>query len=268
MKMGINENLSNGDYHGDTEFLSSSSLKLLLKDERAFYKQYIEKQKWGPDNKRALDTGTYIHSLVLEPTTISQCYALYTKIRRGKEWDAFRDANKGKIIIGKDDFELGAKIQTYLRQRPELKNFISDIEPEVSLGCELEGIKIKVRADALKHTEKNVAIIDVKTTISPLRDSSLAKVVESYDYDLSAALYVDAFATINESPGPFYLYFIRKKPVDVLIYRISDELLDNGRRKYKDAIKKYKHNLKTDDWCDNSIRTLDLNERFSFYGDI
>ena len=41
LKLGFNEDISNDDYHNDREFVSSSGLKLMLKDPRKFYKNYV-----------------------------------------------------------------------------------------------------------------------------------------------------------------------------------------------------------------------------------
>ena len=43
LKIGLNNNITNEDYHNDREYESSSSLKLYLKDPKEYHNRYILK---------------------------------------------------------------------------------------------------------------------------------------------------------------------------------------------------------------------------------
>ena len=65
---------------------------------------------------------------------------------------------------------------------------------------------IKVRADYIKEG----MIIDVKTSSDPVDKFSATKTNIRFDYDLSAALYVDAFKNILEKTMASYLRLTNK----------------------------------------------------------
>ena len=47
LKLGINDEITNEDYHGDRKFESSSSLKLYLKDPKEYLKKLIFHNKFS-----------------------------------------------------------------------------------------------------------------------------------------------------------------------------------------------------------------------------
>ena len=74
-------------------------------------------------------------------------------------------------------------------------------------------------------------IIDVKTTSDPVDKFSAAKTIVRFDYDLSAALYVDAFKKYTGTKHDFIFAFLNKQNGDVGILKASEALLENGRKK-------------------------------------
>ena len=98
---GFNPKCSNEQYHGDMEYRSSSALKMMLKDPRQYYKNYVlnEPQNFNSD---ALSIGSYIHTRILEPHLVEEEYALYTGSRRsGDVWKEFKEKaeSENKTII-------------------------------------------------------------------------------------------------------------------------------------------------------------------------
>ena len=80
LKEGINH-CTNEEYHGDKSYLSSSNLKLLIKDLPRFKKEVLDGQR---ENKQvnAFDEGNYAHSLILEPNTIDDEYAFFPGFKK------------------------------------------------------------------------------------------------------------------------------------------------------------------------------------------
>ena len=77
INLGINPYISNDDYHADREFISSSGIKLIRSNPRDFYKRYVLNEDSDSKNSSALDFGNYVHSLVLEPETVVEQYAIF-----------------------------------------------------------------------------------------------------------------------------------------------------------------------------------------------
>lgn len=235
LKLGINEEMSNEEYHGDKIFLSSSALKLILRDENEFYRKYILREK--DESKSFFDFGTYIHALILEPWTVEDEFAFFGGVRRfGKTYDEFCIKNAGKIVMTLGERKLADKIMESYKSNDLATSMVSNGVPEETYAAILEGMKVKARADYIASNY----ILDVKTTSSSLTSSAIQSTIMKYDYDLSAALYLDVANAAGKNLEEFIFLFVNKKSCDILICKASPELIENGRRKYKAAIAKWK----------------------------
>ena len=231
MKLGINQ-VSNEEYHGDKTFKSSSTLKLFLKDPREYYKRYVLGEEREEMYKSAYDFGSYMHSLILEPHKTALEFAVFEgATRRGKAYEEFKSANEGKTIITASQAQQAIDLLHLYNDHVDTKGLIEDGVAEHTLCVELEGMPIKVRADYIKEG----MIVDVKTTSDPVDRFSAAKTIIRFDYDLSAALYVDAFNKYTGKNHDFVFAFINKQFGDVGVLKASEALLENGRKKYKHA---------------------------------
>lgn len=235
---GKNPKMSNGAYHGDREYLSSSALKLILKNPHEYYAKYI---KGDLSEEKAFFTfGNYIHSLILEPELVQQEYAIYEgAVRRGKHYEAFKEQNVGKLIITKSEGEAAEKIMTSYKLHKLAPCLFQGGEAEGTYATTLEGVNIKARLDYLIDG----AILDVKTTGTGVDMQSLQSTIVKYDYDLSAALYLDVVNSSKkekEFVKNFIFCFISKENYDIVLVQASQEMLENGRRKYRRAIARYK----------------------------
>ena len=57
---GIFTGITNEEYHKDTKYVSSSALKIILKDPKEYYNKYVVKLPRENQNKAAYDFGSYI----------------------------------------------------------------------------------------------------------------------------------------------------------------------------------------------------------------
>ena len=255
LEPGINKEISNEDYHLDRNYESSSSLKLFLKDSREFYKKYILGEKRDDGYKSAYDFGSYIHSLILEPEKTDSEFIVFDGLtRRGKAWTDFKEANQDRIIMTKSqDLMASSLIEAYTDNK-ETQGLIQDGCAEHTLCTNLEGMDIKVRVDYIKEG----MVIDLKTTSDPCDKYSAAKTIIRFDYDLSAALYVDAFNSYTGKKHDFIFVFLNKQNNDVAVLKASDKLLENGRRKYKAAIRGLLKARKTGIFYKEGVQEVEL----------
>lgn len=248
MKQGFYTDLSNKEYHAETGFLSSSMLKLILDSPEMYYKKYILKEVSEKHND-AFDVGTAIHTRILEPETYAGTITSFSGVRRGKRWDEFSALHKDKIILGDlQVMQVDKMYEAFLKSElgPAL---IKDGIPEYSLFTQLNGKPVKVRADYFKLSKDKckITIFDVKSTTGAIDANSFLKGAESkrLSYDLQSAFYVDAYDKnvmryISEkgtTEVEFVWIVISKDIGDIKFFKATPELLEQGREKYKRAMK-------------------------------
>lgn len=257
---GIITDLTNDKYHADKNFVSSTTLKLALKSPQDFKEVVIDKTKDIGINENAAAVGNYCHIALLEPHLLLKETAVFEGARRyGAEWDNFKKANEGKTIITESQFDLcatmfesfdSAKVQC--EEGTVLAPYLFESGyKEESLFTEIDGLLIKVRGDYRKGDGKSSEIIlrDLKTTgATPNTVEEAREICERYGYFISAALYVDAYASHFGKVPDFYLVFLSKKDFRVNVYKVSDESLERGRKKYKEGIRRINLWKKTGDY--------------------
>ncbi len=263
LKPGINK-CSNDEYHGDKEYLSSTNLKNLCKDPALFKKICIDKvpEIVPTSRQNAYDEGTYAHSLILEPELIDEEFAFFTGFRKaGKDWEAFKIANEGKILMSKPQKHRVEQWVEGYKKRKCAVELIKDGEPEASLAGELMGVPIKVRADYI-NVEKGY-IADVKTSMYPSDVDSFKYVIDSLSYDLSAALYTKMFSDFYGKQFDFYFVVLGKKDSVCQVYKTSKETMDKGYLGVMNALKVYKECKKTGIWTKpEASDSIDVDEDY------
>ena len=266
---GFNEKCSNEEYHADREYKSSSALKLILKDSRQYYKNYVlnEPQNFNSD---ALSIGSYTHTRVLEPELVDAEYAIFTGARRsGPEWKKFQEENEGKTILTLSqkslvDNMVNSYEDTHVKlgkpgneKEVSISSFFNEGFAEETLCGEINGYKVKTRFDYRKEFEDFGSINDLKTTGSPMSTrEEVEEICEYWGYDVSAALYVDLVSQETGKPHDFYFIFISKKNFETKIFKASEDMLERGRVKYLKAIEILKEAESTGVYFENKIQEL------------
>jgi hypothetical protein len=250
--MKLNLDISSADYHAENKHVSSSDLKLLLDDPLRFYMKKYEGVKMEYGNKLAMDLGSYIHAHLLEPHKVSDEFLVFDGAKRGKKYTEFKEANPDKIIISEmADFQ-SQEIIKAVKDHKHATKFLTGGQAEVSLFGSLEDILVKVRADYLLEN----AIVDIKTSSSPVDYASFKQTIERYKYNLSAALYVDMFSKHLGRDMDFYFVSICKNPVDVVVYKASKQTLEAGRILYKKALDIFKQCRESGTWEKDLIEEI------------
>lgn len=245
LEIGTNE-ISNADYHADKLSLSSSNLKLLLKDPQQFYKEKILGLR-DEVKKDFFSEGSFVHSLILEPEKVKEDYAIWPGLRKqGAEFKAWAEQQEGKTILSRPQ-EL--RCNNYFRafkQQPVAKKILKGTKSEYTIVSELDGFKCKMRADAINLEEGY--IVDVKTTSFGSDIDSFRGAVLNYGYDLSAAFYADIASKHYGKQFDFYFLVISKTELSCDVYKASFKTLTTGRKLYKKALKLYAKCMETGEW--------------------
>lgn len=256
--------LTSADYHGLPGTWSSSQFKDMLEDEDYFIRKYIRKEVERAETE-AMDTGSYFHTMVLEPHKLDDEFAIYPgKMRAGKAYQEFRAKHEGKCIITSSQKEQGDLMVKAVKSSPSCMEYIEG-EPEVSLFVELHVARgiiyapafkkmltrqgwvdhgcvnlpkgfqmvVKVRADTLGDT----FVSDLKSTSGNARkEHDIRTAISKYRYDLSAALYLDMFSLVRPSVREFVWIFASKQANNAAAWRASHRQILVGRSKYTRAI--------------------------------
>lgn len=271
LKPGFNENISNEEYHSEREHVSSSALKLMLKNPKEFYSKYVLNEQTS-SSSAAMDLGSYIHARILEPHLVEKEFAIWENgYRRGKAWEDFQKQHDNKIIITSSQKYLTDEIVKSFEEEKVvlgkpgnekevlLSSFYTNGMAEETLCGEIDGIKIKVRFDYRKEFDSFASINDIKTTGEPLKYASLdalRAICDAWSYPLSAALYVDMAEQQTGKPHDFYFTFLSKADKGIQMVKASEDFLEKGRKEYKEAIKLLKEARKSGIYYINKIKEI------------
>lgn len=243
--------ISNEEYHAqrsrEEHYYSSSQLKDIIKDPELFYQKYIA-QTLEKETRAAFDIGTYFHTAVLEPHLLDEeCTVWHGGRRNGKAWNEFKEKNADKVIITASELVQAETLIKGVESSPLCLEHIDDPEAqaELSLFLTFLGVRCKVRFDLIKLTKEESWIGDLKSTTGSVKGAwDIRQKVDSFSYDLSAAMYVDMVNQYIKEAGldvapvkHFYLYFSSKTYPIAKRWCMSERSLEVGRAKYKQALK-------------------------------
>lgn len=262
MKIYESTELSNEQYHGDRTHISSSIVKNAFKGKEYFEQQIAEMGK--PTS--AMLFGTYIHTLILEPSLVEREFAIFDGARRsGKAWDGFQRDNKGKIILLRSDAEMAKILIENYSSCKAATDLISKGRPEVSFFSELNGVKVKVRTDWLRDDGH---IADIKTTSGGLTDFEIAQTIKKYGYHISAAMYLEVVAHFTKKPGKFYFVFLSKKDGKTRCFEASEQMIKKGREYLYQGLENIKGFYSSDSFTDykTTITPISLPEQMFYEG--
>ena len=202
------------------------------------------------------DAGTLAHLLTLEPQKLGAQVAVWEEgDRRGKAWQAFKEANATKLIIKPDELaEAQAKARA-VRAHPEAAKLLTQGEAEVTIRWEVDGLPAKSRLDWLKSSE---AIVDLKFS----KDSSVSgypREALRYGLPLQAAFYTDAVKAKTGLELPFYVVACEPGPVfAVTVFRVPLDVIEFGRSQYRKALRQYEWCREKNEWPAYSTGIVDL----------
>jgi hypothetical protein len=254
LKLGINQNISNVDYHNDREYLSSSALKLALKDSEKYYSRYILNEKEVVGNQSALDFGTAAHLKILEPHLFHQEIAIFNgPIKRGKIFDEFKLTHPDKLILSKSQNQLLTGLYEAYSNNGDAYELLRDCEFEYTMCGLINDTKIKVRADAINLNLGYIA--DVKTTGYSGDIETFTQTISDFGYDLSAALYCSVAESIYKTPFDFYYIVLSKIDSTCHVYKTSKKSMAIGKSQVDAAIEKIKRFKLTNNYSNAIIET-------------
>lgn len=245
---GIIDGLPNSDYHGAKEWLGSTSLKTLALKTPAHYQYESTHQVF----KDEFNIGTAAHSLILENDTTNIVVLEHQNYltKSAKEAKAVAIADNKQPLLAKEWEQVQAmrdSVMTHTVAGPLFKGHV----PERSFFWEQDGMKFKVRPDALRED----LIVDLKTTVNA-DTNEFGKTAFNYGYFISAALYQQGVERVTGKKLPFVFVNVEKTaPYLVSVTELDDDALDFGHMMIERATRIYKECTKTGVWPGYPTRT-------------
>jgi len=175
--------------------------------------------------------GIATHRLILEPHLTGD-FAIWgevedQKVRRGKVWEDFRFANRGRMIVTADerDAMVGCMVAAY--KNPVAANYLSAEGPtEVSMVWTDRGRRWKGRIDKLVKSRS--VIVDLKTTrdCTPYRFGGQAYHLA---YHIKAAIYWNGYRMLTgKEPTVKFVAVESKRPHESAVYHAHPDIISQG----------------------------------------
>lgn len=233
----------------DLPGVHATALKDLLVSPRLYQQRLLQPR---PDTD-SLRVGRACHTAVLEPDRFLLEYTVWrakedgsTRVRRGKEWDAFCEANHDKTILTEAQYTIARSCRDAARNHPvasKLLNGPGKNEVSVRFKHERTGFECKARIDRICTD-----IIDIKTTRDPSPHKFSADAAR-LAYAMQLSFYWRAARAAGLGELPCKIIAIQNvMPFDVVVYEIGTDLLVHGEQQYEQALDKLAECMKTNTW--------------------
>lgn len=256
---GIFFDLSNEQYH-QSEGISKSGLDLI--DHCPSSYMWSKQAPSDPNKTKALDMGTAIHTLLLEPDLFNQQFAVEPEINRrtnaGKEQVAeFEQANAGKTIITHEDQQKLILMRDSVMAHPTARWIFEQAgvnEASIYWTDDETGELCRIRPDRMLINHPY--IIDVKKVDGIDR---FARHAEEFRYHVQDAMYSEGFLRGHEKEAEMFLFLAIDSSISAGRYAVDVIQLEpdwkrRGHELFRRNLATY-HQCKVDnDWM--HIRTL------------
>lgn len=247
---GVYDTITNEHYHR-LNAVGSTTLKGLLDPSK--YGGY-DTQGRAPftGDRSALDFGTVAHSILLEGDETGIALMPFDDYRTKAAREARDTATaQGLIPLKHTEYEQIMRVVDAVRAHPVAGDLLTGHTAEQTIIHQDPdtGVMVKVRPDARTPG----IITDLKTTaiVDPRKFSR--EVIPDRGYQVSAALYTDVVREVLGEDCEFFIIAV-DKPTDrdttprVVVIRMGDAYLEDGRRRYRHALNLYRHGLATGEW--------------------
>jgi hypothetical protein len=211
--------------------------------------QHYKYRLTHPRTTVPLIVGNACHVAVLEPERYADEFAVWNRTsesgnacpRKGQFWDAFKAQHAGRTILMPDEDRLAKSIAAAVRQDERAREYLSSGDPEVTLewnlAAELGGRAAKSRVDWLTSIDGRPYLVGLKTSRNCAHYAFAAQAAK-LGYHWAWAYYEDAYTAITgKRPCSIEIVVEVEPPHAVAVYRIPDDIIEQGREEYWEAAK-------------------------------
>jgi hypothetical protein len=248
-------NMPNEIYHAWPDGVSKSGLDLIARSPAHY--AYREPR----ESTRNMEIGTAIHTALLEPERFKADYVLLREVtdRRSSAYKEATKAHPASNVLTGSEADYVSGMQEAVYAHPQARRALTQegrTEASLFVNDPVTGVLVRVRFDLL--TESGEAY-DIKKT-QDARHEAFARSVYNYGYHTQDALYQDAYEwATGKTLACFKMIAVEDRlPHAVMVYRIDDTAVAEGRRVYREALDTYAQCVKSGNWpayecADNEI---------------
>lgn len=262
MKQGIYYDISNEDYHNG-EGVSKSNLDDIAKCPAIY--QWKKKAPECEEKKQALNMGTALHCLLLEPQYFDERFLVIPKFdlrtKKGKEErDQFINEyySPDKIMITEDEERKLRLMQESAFAHPDAKRLLDAqgfCEASIYWTDFETDILCRIRPDKITIINGKPIIVDIKKT-SNIND--FGKSLDEYRYHVQAAMYIDGYTEIFNI-DPVFLFIAVSEVIEagrypVRVFQLDDHDLNIGYKLYRENLLTYANCVQSNRW--DGIETI------------
>jgi exodeoxyribonuclease VIII len=201
-----------------------------------------------PDTK-ATALGRAVHAAVFEAFRFSGEFVQWRgKVRRGREWDAFRDLNAASTILLPREYETACAIRDALaahadvqpyRERGIGEHTIRWIDPATGIEC-------KARLDWVSYSQPSVC--DLKTT-RDIAERQFSSSAARFGYHGQMAHYLRGWHVLHGERLPGVFHAVESEPPhDAVVYVADEDLLTAGDDEVTELLEKVARCRDADKW--------------------
>lgn len=207
-----------------------------------------------------LVVGNACHVAVLEPERYQHDFAVWGRYsesnnlcpRKGQYWDAFRAEHAGRTILMPDESTLAQSIALAVRGDERAREYLASGDPEVTLEWNLDaalgGRPARSRVDWLTTIDGKPYLVGLKTARNCAHYAFAAQAAK-LGYHWAWAYYEDAYTAITgKRPCSIEIVVEVEPPHAVAVYRIPDDIIEQGREEYWAAAKLLAECEATNEW--------------------
>ncbi len=217
-------------YHDRPE-VSRSQLVDLLRTPAYFYAANVERSivREATD---AMELGSALHALVLEPETFDAKYVVKTWNESTTEGKAEKVKHAGKTRLSKDQAEACHGMAVALHKLPEFAACFDGrvaVEREVFWTDAETGIALRAKPDLVTRVGGVLAMVDLKSTTDASPDS-FARSAERLHYHLQAAHYLAGWEAVTGERCETFAFAVVEKSAPHLaaVYPMDAEWIAAG----------------------------------------
>ena len=253
--------ISNEQYHA-SDSVSRSMLSELKKSPYHYWYKYLSGVEASNESTKSLDSGSAIHTLILEPHKFNDEFFVHDLKRMPNKGSAAHkellDTANGRIILSQKEMNTLSVIANSVTSDPFCKALFTDcaIENSIFFTHEETGIPCRVRPDAWQGTLG----LDLKST----KDASpkgFRRAAYNYDYYLQGAMNFVAFDSIGVHLDEFIFVAVEKEPpyANGVFRMIRDEdAYQLGMQQFNERMALLKECIDNDEWPGYGIKKLGI----------
>ncbi len=217
--------------------------------------------RWKSDNPEpatdAMNLGSLVHAMVLEPHTVERVFAASPKVdRRTKvgreEYQKFIDDHPIQKVVTESEWKQAERMTEAVRSHPDARKIVDSVIAHGSAEREFywtdsRGIDRKAKLDGLYYADQSepLFVVDLKTTIDA-SPNSFRRSISKFCYGTQMAYYCEAAGIANKEA--IIIAVSKAPPYGVGLYRFGDEAIRRSELVVNRWLDLYKECEASDEW--------------------